>query len=133
MVTTTVSHDEDFEIPAEVAYDFAWMEFAACYGTAHLYTQDDNPFFVEGRGKTYPTAREFCAICSVVVDCLIEGLDSESGFRGGCSPIERVQIRLALDEGGSLEVETEAIWIEHRANRRGGRVPDKRVWEDWIT
>ena len=128
-----VLDDQDFEIPAEVAYDFAWTEFAACLGIAHLYSQDTNPFFVEGRGKTYPQAREFCAICPVVVDCLIDGLDSEAGFRGACSPIERVQIRLALDEGSSLETETEVIWEEHRASRRGGKVPTKKVWADWIT
>lgn len=128
-----MAYEEDFEIPAEVAYDFAWMLFAACLGIAHLYAVANNPFFVEGRGKTYPIAREYCAICPVVVDCLIEGLDSEVGFRGGCSPVERVEIRLALDQGGSLEVETEAIWEEHRTNERGGKVPDKKVWRDWIT
>ncbi len=132
-MVTVMTLDDDFEIPAEVAYDFEWKEFAACRGTALLYKPGDNPFFVEGRGKTYPTAREFCAICPVVVDCLIDGLDSEAGFRGACSPIERVQIRLALDDGGSLEEETEAIWQEHRASDRGGKVPNKKVWIEWVT
>ncbi len=132
-MATLMALDDDFEIPAEVAYDFEWKEFAACRGIALQYKPGDDPFFKEGRGKTYPKAREFCAICPVVVDCLIDGLDSEAGFRGCCSPIERVQIRLALDDGGSLEAETEAIWEEHRVSDRGGKVPSKKVWSDWIT
>lgn len=127
-----MTYEEDtYEVPV---MGFEWMSSASCLGMAYLYEdQNDNPFFVEGRGSTYPIARRFCSICPVVVDCLIEGLDSDVGFRGGCSPHERTRIRMALDAGISLESATEEIWDEHRAIARGGEVPDSKVWDDWIT
>lgn len=126
--------DDLIEAPLEAEADFEWQKLGACYRMAFLYRdQTENPFFKEGRGQTYPMARIYCAICPVVVDCLIDGLDTDAGFRGGCSPVERTQIRLALEGGWSLEEATEAIWSEHRANDKASPVPPQRVWEEWIT
>lgn len=128
-------HEDDLvEAPLEVVDDFEWQKSGACYRIAFLYEdQTENPFFKEGRGQTYPMARIYCAICPVVVDCLIEGLDTDAGFRGGCSPVERTEIRLRLEAGQSLEDATESIWSEHRANNKGSPVPPRRVWDEWIT
>lgn len=132
MVTLAYEDTEPFdEVPDD---DFRWQELASCYRVAYLYPdQNDNPFFKEGRGQTYPKARKYCAGCPVVVDCLVDGLDTEVGFRGGCSPIERQQIRMAMLQGERLEDAVEAIWSVHRANPKAGEVPDSKVWDEWIT
>lgn len=125
---------EEAKLSPEVDDDFAWHEFASCYRMAYLYQdQEENPFFKEGRGQTYPLARKYCSICPVVVDCLIDGLDTEVGFRGGCSPTERTEIRMAMLNGQRLEDAVEEIWSEHRSNPRAGEVPDAKVWDEWIT
>lgn len=133
-MVAVVAEDDLFEVPFDGELDFEWLNSAACRDMAYLYDdQTQNIFFKEGRGQTYPMARIYCAICPVVVDCLIDGLDTDAGFRGGCSPVERTAIRMALDSGESLESAVESIWSAHRINEKGSAVPPTRVWDEWIT
>lgn len=117
---------------AEELEDFVWQDYALCKDVAEIYPADENPFFKEGRGKTYPLARSYCANCSVVIDCLIDGIDDEEGFRGATSPTERKEIRKMLRQGVRFRDAVEKLWDSHRASRRGGEVPRSIVWEEWV-
>jgi hypothetical protein len=121
------------ETEPEVEEEFDWFELAACYGIAHLYPPGQDPFFKHGRGKTYSTAREYCSRCPVVVDCLIEGLEEEEGFRGCTSPSERSNIRRLMKQGWTIQEATEEQWRSKRINPLGSSVPPGAVWKDWIT
>jgi hypothetical protein len=107
---------------------FKWRAFASCRGLA--YNEDTNPFFKEGRGEVYKIAREFCARCPVVIDCLLDGLDDTIGFRGGTSVNERATIRRSLRLGMNFRNSVEEVWEYHR---HSGvlRAPEKSIWSEW--
>lgn len=120
------------KVVTDVAEDYNWMEFGACYKLAWILTDpEEHPFFMEGRGQTYPLARKFCAGCPVVVDCLIDGIEDPSGFRGGTSPTERSEIRAMMYRGWDFVDAVEEVWSEHREGDNDTEVPSASVWEDW--
>lgn len=65
-----------------------WWNRAACYG------QSTELFFPSGKGKKTGTAKKFCKVCPVVLECLEDVLKYEdpsyrSGVFGGLSDKER--------------------------------------------
>jgi hypothetical protein len=76
----------------------------------------------------------------VVIDCLIEALDTDAVGMWGCtSPNERIEIQGMIngdEEEGinpkSLKKAVESLWDEQRKKgKRGMLVPKKSVWKDW--
>ncbi len=119
MVTTMV--------PEDTTTFFKWRNYAACI---NLDADDaQNTFFVDKAGYTYRKARAYCANCSVVVDCLIEGMDNELGMWGCTSPNEREDISSFMQAGYNLKKATEMIWKYHREGKLS--VPSKSIWEYW--
>lgn len=114
----------------EVSGDWDWRGSAACAG---LDRGGQSIFFVEGYGATYPKARKYCSGCAVVVDCLMEALDTDAVGMWGCmSPNERTEIMNAMEEGLTLKQAADRIWNEQRRRgKRGMLVPKKSVWKDW--
>lgn len=113
---------------------FDWRELANCSGLADL--GKDNPFFVEGYGATYPTARRLCSTCPVVIDCLVDCVTEEFGMgeegMWGCmSPNERRTLIRQMNKGIPIKTASEVIWNKHRFRRNGSPVPDPKVWEEW--
>jgi hypothetical protein len=110
---------------------YEWQSDANCLGLSwRLERPEDNPFFQEGRGKTYKKARKFCASCPVVIDCLVEAMRPDTvGFWGGLSHTERVEVRMLIDNGWDFKQAVEALWAYHR--EKNHVVPPSSVWEDW--
>ncbi len=112
----------------ETYLPFQWRNYASCRGLE--YEEEVNPFFQEGRGETYKTARAFCAGCPVVVDCLLDGLNEPIGFRGGTSVNERATIRRSLRLGMGFKEAVEQVWEYHRRTA-DDKSPNKQIWDDW--
>lgn len=111
--------------------DFEWRAYALCFDIAHLAGSEENPFFVEGRGGTYPLARKFCVKCPVVVDCLIEGMREDNvGFWGCTSPSDRTMIRRKMVRGNTFKRAVQTTWANYA---EGVQVPDNQVWNEWKT
>jgi len=113
------------------AAEFDWRAFAACSDFTSI-APEDNPFFADGQGNTYPVARIYCSSCPVVIDCLIEGLEPDNTGMWGCmSPNERTTVNSVMDEGFSLKQAAEAVWDLQRKRQRGMTVPPKSIWKEW--
>jgi WhiB family redox-sensing transcriptional regulator len=81
--------DLDAQVAAMLARP-AWMKLAACRG------EPISTFFIErGDNKGYDRARELCARCEVIAECLDYALaDREDvGWYAGTSGIERTAMR----------------------------------------
>ncbi len=112
--------------------DFDWYEYASCKGIARsLDDQNDSPFFMEGRGKTYPKARRYCSGCPVVIDCLISALpEGTEGFWGCTSKTNRQTIRKLMNEYDyDFQQAVSEVWEYHR--KLGSLVPSPSVWKEW--
>lgn len=121
----TLVSEEEF---VDVEYD--WRQSASCLNVALNNPPGENPFFKEGRGPNYPIAREFCAGCPVVIDCLLEGLHEDNvGFWGCMSSNERAQVRRRLRHDVDFFEAVEEVWSYHRGH--GKPVPPTRVWREW--
>jgi hypothetical protein len=115
----------------ELSVEFDWRSYAACRDLN--YDSGDDPFFIEGHGATYRTARQYCSGCSVVIDCLIEGVSDpdNTGMWGCTSPNERADIREMLGLGYTLKESAEFLWADERKKARGVQVPPKSIWSEW--
>lgn len=110
--------------------DFDYRVHASCIGIAYLYPKSENPFFKQGRGEVYRVARKMCSGCPVVVDCLVDNLEEDIGFFGGCSVTERTHIRRDMKLGVSFAESAEKIW-SHQRNGGSDNAPPKSVWKEW--
>ena len=124
-----------FEIRKMVAvvdWEFDWYRYASCRGLSFsLSDQEDNPFFVLGRGRTYSLARQFCSGCPVVVDCLVTALPEGTEGFWGCTSVSNRKVirRLMKDFDYDFRQATSEVWEYHRI--QGSEVPPLSVWKEW--